>query len=192
MALRHAGISVELREVVLKNKPASMLEASDKGTVPVLLTGKESILDESLDIMLWALKSNDPNEWLDPSTFEQSLELIKENDFQFKFWLDRYKYHVGYPEKTREEYLAECMVFINKLEKILSKQKYLADNEVRLADIAIFPFVRQFAFADKDLFDRLPIPNLQSWLDALLASELFRGCMNKYEPWQEGTTGIKF
>ena len=192
MALRSAGITVELREVVLKNKPASMLAASEKGTVPVLLTEEGNILDESLDIMLWALESNELDQWLDNSTYDQCLELIEENDYQFKYWLDRYKYHVGYPERTREEYLEECMVFIDKLEKTLSEQRYLVGKDIRLADIAIFPFVRQFAFSDKKLFDGLSVPNLQNWLDSFLTCELFVSCMKKYEPWQEGTTGAKF
>ena len=186
MALCYAGVQVELREVLLKDKPAAMLAASSKGTVPVLVLEDGTVLDESYDVMRWALARNDPDGWWDDSLVEQIDKLVWQNDVEFKPWLDRYKYAVGYPEFSAEHYRSQCEQFLQVLEAHLEQQTYLLRETRCFADVAIFPFIRQFAFVDKDWFDSAPYPRLQSWLQALLASELFLGVMAKYPVWQEG------
>lgn len=190
LALSLSEQKVELREIVLKNKPKSMLNYSPKGTVPVLIVkdteGSETVIDESLDIMQWAFEKNDPQHYLRNETFEEVLQLISENDGTFKFYLDRYKYADRYPEKSEQEYREQGEVFLRLLDERLSKYTYLFGNEPCLADIAIFPFVRQFAHVDLKWFEQSPYPNLKSWLDAYKSSEVFLGIMKKYPAWQEG------
>lgn len=190
MTLRYAGLKVELREVALKNKPHSMLDVSQKGTVPVLVREDGSVLDESIDIMNWVLEKSDPNHWLENRKVSNQLILL--NDGEFKYWLDRYKYHVGYPEHSQSFYFDKCLDFINELESQLNKNKFLIGDTIRLADIAIFPFIRQFAFCDKKAFDALPIPATHKWINHFLHCPTFIACMKKYRPWQEGTVGEFF
>ncbi len=186
MALCYAGVKVELREVLLKDKPAAMLAASSKGTVPVLVLEDGTVLDESYDVMRWALAQHDPDGWLDDSLMEELDKLVQQNDVEFKPWLDRYKYAVGYPEFSAEYYRSEGEQFLQVLEGHLEQHAYLLRDTPCFADVAIFPFVRQFAFVDKEWFESAPYPRLQSWLEMLLASELFLGVMAKYPVWQEG------
>lgn len=186
MALCYAGVKVELREVLLKDKPATMLAASSKGTVPVLVLEDGAVLDESYDVMRWVLARNDPDGWWDDSLAEQIDKLVQQNDVEFKPWLDRYKYAVGYPEFSAEYYRAQGELFLQVLEVHLEHHAYLLRDTLCFADVAIFPFVRQFAFVDKDWFESAPYPRLQSWLETLLASELFLGVMAKYPVWREG------
>lgn len=192
LALAYCQIEYELREVVLKNKPQSMLLASSKGTVPVFLTDTYqttiSVLDESLDIMRWALNQHDPNHWL--SVPNDALVLIKRNDDYFKYYLDRYKYFDRYPEHNQANYLDAAMVFINELEIRLQGHAYLFSEDITWADVAIFPFVRQFAFVDKAQFDQLAIPKVQAWLETWLDSGLFNSVMSKYPAWEEGNTPL--
>lgn len=181
MAVWSAGIPVQLEEVSLKNKPIAMLKLSSKGTVPVLVDGDE-LLDESLDIMLWALRQKDPDSWyadLSQEELNKSLELIRENDDEFKHWLDRYKYADRHPDFSQEYYRMKCKSFLERLEVILQQQPCLIRNEVTLADIAIFPFIRQFSMVDKDWFDQSPYPALRSWLESLLELPLFLEVMEK-------------
>lgn len=192
MALRYACVKVEVREVLLKDKPASMLAASSKGTVPVLVLEDSTVLDESYNVMRWALARNDPECWWNESLAEQIDKLVRENDVEFKPWLDRYKYAVGYPEFSAEYYRAQGEQFLQVLEGHLEQHTYLLRDELCFADVAIFPFVRQFAFVDMDWFDSTPYPYLQSWLETLLASELFLGVMTKYPVWQEGDKPLLF
>ena len=189
IALRYAGIKVELREVELKNKPESMLQLSAKGTVPVLLESDGNVIDESLDIMLWALSQSDTEQWICEKTKPDSLALIEENDNIFKHWLDRYKYFDRYPEHPQDYYLSQCLEFIAELEAALEEREFLLERNIKLADVAIFPFVRQFAFVDKTKFDLLPFPKVQRWLAYFLNHELFMSSMKKFKPWQEGTPG---
>lgn len=182
MALAISGTSCRLREVELRNKPAELIAASPKGTVPVLVTETSHVIDESLAIMRWALARNDPEHWLagdDP-------ELIARNDGPFKQALDRYKYPNRYglsdPLPHREAG-GESLVSLNQ---ILEKSPYLTGNHRALADIAIFPFVRQFAEVDRGWFDSLPLAALQRWLGEHLASALFVAVMTRYAPWRTG------
>ncbi len=177
LALRYSGICVRIIEVSLKAKPAEMLALSPKGTVPVLSVNGE-VIDESLAIMQWALAQHDPDNWRlqgDPSV----LALIDENDQGFKYHLDRYKYAERYPEYPMEHYRAEGEVFLQKLEGLLADRAYLLAHHPSLADMALAPFVRQFAHVDRDWFARAPYPRLQRWLEAFLQSPLFIGVMAK-------------
>ena len=181
MALRYSGIEVEMREIALKAKPAQMLAASAKGTVPVLVLPDGSVIDESLDIMRWALAQHDPQDWL--HDIAQSLALIAENDGAFKQALDRYKYAVRFPEHAPEVYRAEGERFLMQLEARLEQHTHLIDAAVRLADIAIFPFVRQFTGVDADWWQAAPYPRLRTWLAECVASPLFDSIMQKHEVW---------
>ncbi len=188
MALRYSGISVELREVILREMPSSMLACSPKGTVPVLVLPDGRVIDESLDIMDWALAQSDPDGW-SPATAELQAEigsLLDENDDSFKADLDHYKYAERYPQHPAEYYRAQGERFLDRLEARLAKSRYLAGERLTVADVGIFPFVRQFAFVDKDWFDAAPYPHLQSWLAQLLESDLFNSVMQKYPRWHDG------
>jgi len=169
-----------------------MLLASPKKTVPILVNDTKQLIDESLDIMLWALEQNDPCNWLSTETQQTQLDLIEKNDTEFKPWLDRYKYFDRFPENTQDYYLEQCLVYLEELESALENYGCLIQQERCLADWAIFPFVRQFALSDKDRFEGLPLPKLQQWLNSLLQDNLFKSCMQKYEPWAEETSGIIF
>ncbi len=188
MGLSMAGLPVNLREVVLREKPAEMLAASPKGTVPVLVTASGTVVDESLDVMRWALAQNDPESWLaaDPVA---TAELIARNDGPFKRALDRYKY----PGRYSEESLVPGAARSDGLEVLTDLDTRIAANGGQLvrptrslADIAIFPFVRQFAHTDMDWFAAQPLPALQAWLDGHKRSALFEGVMAKYPAWQAG------
>ncbi len=188
LGLTSANIKVELREIVLRNKPEHMIELSPKATVPVLRVKEGEVIDESLDIILWALKQNDPEGLLSPenSSLKEMLTLIKENDGPFKHHLDRTKYAVRYPEESKEDHIKGASEFLLKLNDRLSAQKFLFGNERSLADITIAPFVRQFANIDRNWFDSQPWPHLIKWLNEFIESELFLSIMEKYAPWQEG------
>ncbi|GAB1256032.1 glutathione S-transferase [Aurantivibrio plasticivorans] len=185
IALNYAGVPVCLREVELKNKPRPMLDISPKGTVPVLVLPDGGVIDESLDVMLWALHKNDPDHWL--SNYDK--ELVLKNDLQFKPHLDRYKYADRYPEHSLEFYRAKVVVFLSELNSRLADSLYLCGQHPSLTDIAIFPFIRQCAFVDKGWFDSADFLHLQRWLDELLNSTLFQSVMMKYKPWREGASG---
>lgn len=175
MAIFAAGIKVELHEVALQNKPQALLDISSKGTVPVLCL-EDKILDESLDIMRWALNLNDPQGWykqLADTDLEITARLIEENDHDFKVWLDKYKYSDRFTEHSAEYYQQKCGKFLLKLETILQHKPFLLRSTITLADIAIFPFVRQFAMVDQGWFVQSPYPHTRTWLNTLLALPLF-------------------
>lgn len=177
LALRYSGVPVRIVEVSLKAKPAEMLALSPKGTVPVLVEDGQ-VLDESLAIMQWALAQHDPDDWLlqgDPAV----LALIDENDLGFKYHLNRYKYAERYPEQPMEHYRAEGEVFLQKLEALLADRAYLLADHPSLADMAVAPFVRQFAHVDREWFAGTPYRELHRWLEAFLQSPLFIGVMAK-------------
>lgn len=191
--------SLELREVVLKNKPPELLAISPKATVPVLLASgtqlaDATVIDESRDIMLWALEQAPEKLKGQYLPFHLQLdidELIDENDGSFKWALDRYKYADRFEEE--EEYYRKLgEVFLVRLEHLLKKNRYLFTPELSLADIAIFPFVRQFAHVNKSWFEQSDYPKLIQWLNTLLESELFSSIMKKYKPWQEQEESILF
>ena len=189
LALRYAGVACELREVVLRDKPATMLELSPKGTVPVLLvrpgTPDAEVIDESLDIMLWALAQHDPDGWLAADQAETA-RLIEANDEDFKIWLDRYKYPDRYTDIGDAQPRDECGRFLALLETRLATQPWLAGPGMALVDAALFPFVRQFAHTDIDWFRSGVFPAVCGWMDKLLESELFRSVMDKHPAWQPG------
>ncbi|HEY0087151.1 MAG TPA: glutathione S-transferase [Allosphingosinicella sp.] len=187
MALAVSGTACELREVTLRAKPAAMLDASPKGTVPVLVLPDGRVLDESLNIMRWALTRNDPEGWL----ARGDDALIAANDGPFKHDLDRYKY----PEKHSADPLVHRgrgLAFLSELEARLSASDQLAGSARGLADAAIMPFVRQFAAVDQGWFDLQPMPQLQAWLTAHLQSDLFAAIMVKVKPWLPGDRPIVF
>ncbi|MCU7248081.1 glutathione S-transferase [Pseudomonas koreensis] len=177
MALRYSGVAVSIIEVSLKAKPAEMLAISPKGTVPVL-DASGQVIDESLEIMRWALAQNDPQDWLfgDDSRIA---ELIQENDQVFKMHLNRYKYAERYPEQPMETYRAEGALFLHKLDALLEGRDYLLTDHPSLADVALLPFVRQFAHVDREWFAQTPYVRLQVWLQRFLESELFTAIMRK-------------
>jgi len=177
MALRYSGVPVEIVEVSLKAKPAEMLAISPKGTVPVLDAGGQ-VIDESLEIMRWALAQNDPDDWLLEDD-ARIAELIEANDQGFKVHLNRYKYAERYPEQPMEVYRAEGALFLQRLEELLSDREYLLADHPSLADIALLPFVRQFAHVDREWFAQTPYVRLQTWLQRFLESELFTSIMKK-------------
>jgi glutathione S-transferase len=177
MALRYSGVPVDIIEVSLKAKPAEMLAISPKGTVPVLDAGGR-VIDESLEIMRWALAQNDPQDWLLDGD-SRIAELIEANDQGFKVQLNRYKYAERYPEQPMEVYRAEGAVYLQKLEALLNDREYLLADHPSLADIALLPFVRQFAHVDREWFAQTPYVRLQAWLQRFLDSELFTSIMKK-------------
>lgn len=186
MALHYAAVPVTLREVRLKDKPQAMLAVSAKATVPVLVLPDGSVLDESCDVMRWALARNDPDNWWDDGLAGQIEQLVQQNDLAFKPLLDRYKYADRYPAFPAGHYRAEGERFLRQLEARLQQSRFLLGDSLGFADVALLPFIRQFALVDRDWFDATPYPQLRAWLEALLASGLFLGVMGKYPPWQEG------
>jgi glutathione S-transferase len=179
MALSYAGIPVEIREISLKDKPAHMLQVSAKGTVPVLVLANGQVIDQSLEIMQWALQQRDADGWLSADPQHAAL-LIAENDGSFKQSLDRYKYAIRFPAHAAEDYRQQGALFLAKLELRLQQTSFLLSNKISLADIAIFPFIRQFAAVDSDWFESSDYIKLKSWLQRMVESELFQGVMVKY------------
>jgi len=180
MAIRVSGVDVSMHEVDLRDKPKALLACSPKGTVPVLQLGDGSVLEESLDIMRWALAINDPEGWIASDTaMAGMLLLVAENDTTFKYWLDRYKYAGRYPQHSAVHYRSEGDVFLQSLQARLTNHQWLIGETPALADIAIFPFVRQFAQVDHDWFRAAHPGRLVAWLDALTGSALFRDVMAK-------------
>jgi glutathione S-transferase len=192
MAVMQSGVTCELREVVLRDKPAAMLELSPKGTVPVLQLPDNAVLEESLDIMHWVLAANDPENWLDMT--DASADLISQLDGSFKNALDRYKYFVNHPERPQSDYRDEGTQFLSLLEEKLAENggAGLSAPRITFSDIAVFPFARQFAFVDKAWFDEAPYPLLQAWLSARLDSSLFLSVMSKYPAWKPGDDVLLF
>jgi len=193
LAIMISGVECELREILLKDKPASMLAASPKGTVPVLVDGN-SIIDESLDIAVWALNQHDPDNWLSHSIDH---DLIDKADNQFKAQLDRYKYASRYPEYSEQEYFEQAQWYLEDLEHVLIENEnlhrpFLVTPNMTLLDAMIFPFIRQFAGVDRARFDALPLPKLHRWLNASVESSLFTSIMQKYPVWSEGDKGVLF
>ena len=184
LALWSSLTRVEIREVVLRDKPACMLEYSPKATVPILVLPNSEIIDESRDIIFWALQQNDPDKWLRADKAKEIGDLLDENDFIFKGHLDQYKYAVRHPDEPMETYRQRGELFLTKLEERLKLHKYLIDDEISVADISIFPFIRQFAYVDKQWFEQSPYSKLQKWLSSFLESELFLKIMYKYSKWE--------
>jgi glutathione S-transferase len=178
LAIKISGVEVEMREVDLRNKPQAMLDCSPKGTVPVLRLADGKVIDESLDIMRWALAIHDPQTWLADFSAEAHA-LIAQNDGSFKRDLDRYKYADRYPEHPAEYYRERAEDFLLELDSRLAKRAYLTGNRLGFADMAILPFVRQCAYVNKNWFYASHYTQLIQWLDGLLQSPLFINVMKK-------------
>lgn len=185
ITLLYSGIPVELREVVLRDKPPEFIACSAKATVPVLAFDDGQVLEESLDIMRWSLEQNDPAGWLD-TDMRMAEELISDNDGDFKQNLDAYKYADHHPEKTAEEHRAAGEVFLRDLESQLQGRQYLLGSRMSFVDIAVAPFVRQFAHVDFDWFEATEYSGLQDWLRRFKALDLFAAAMRKYPAWRAG------
>ncbi len=180
MALTAAGIGIEHREVALRNKPDAMVLASPKATVPVLILPDGRVIDESLDIMRWALTLNDPLGWgtaHDP--------LVDENDGPFKHHLDRMKYAHRYEAADPAAHRSAALLLLNALETRLATSSYLCGDTPGFTDIAVMPFIRQFARADLEAWASEPLPLLQSWLDHLVGMPLFQAIMVKHPLWTD-------
>lgn len=192
LALQVSGISYELREVDLRDKPVHMLQASPKGSVPVLILPDGQVIDESWDIMQWALKLHDPMDWLGENRkfTDAAKPLVAENDTTFKYYLDRYKYPQRYPEQAQADYRARAESTLQKLEQRLKKTAYLLGNSLSIADAALFPFIRQFSGVDKDWFAASPYTSLHTWLETLSTMALTTAIMGKYPPWKPGDPPI--
>lgn len=192
LAVAYAGITVEIREVELRNKTSALLAASSKGTVPVLLLASGQVIDESLEVMHWALRLNDPKGWLSAWQSESCRQLIQHNDGEFKYYLDRYKYADRYPEQTKEYYRQRGECFLANLEQQLQKADYLCGLRFSIADAAIAPFIRQFSAVDQDWFAQSQYTAVRGWLQTFLDSPLFAGIMHQYQPWQADSSPVLF
>jgi glutathione S-transferase len=191
MALWSARIPVELREVVLQNKPGEFLAASAKGTVPVLVLPDGLIIDESFDIMKWALACNDPDGWLDIDLTAASA-LVDRNDNDFKSNLDRYKYPQRFPQDSPEENRTAGLLYLNALNDLLRERTFLLSERISFVDVAVAPFVRQFAHHNMAWFESSVGRRLNDWLADFEASVLFQSVMQKYPPWSASESVIIF
>ena len=191
LALLASGIAYEHREVVLRDKPAELLAASPKGTVPVLVlqNGEEigQVIDQSLDIMLWVLGQNDPYHWLENA--EDALKMIAQCDGDFKFHLDRYKYPNRYEGANAADHRAQAALFADAVNAQLKKtpqNNYEFNSILGIYCAGFMPFLRQFAHADKSWFAQQPWPALQAALVSFEVSNVFKTIMQTYMPWQAG------
>ena len=187
MALYHSKINYEHREILLRNRPNILYQLSPKGTVPVLELPSGDVIDESFDIMKWALSINDPEMWFDKHEEEQ-VNLIKLNDDKFKKWLDKYKYHVRFPEYPLEYYRKECEKILDIYEDRLKDKSFFFGATISLADIAVMPFIRQFSNVDIGYFNNR-FSFLSKWKQSLISLEIFSKMMNKFEVWEEDKKG---
>ena len=181
LAIKVSGVEVDTQEVSLRAKPKKMLECSPKGTVPVLKLTDGRVLEQSLDIMHWALSINDPEHWLDDdqAISTETMSLIQQNDESFKPKLDLYKYAARFPQHPEAYYREQAEPFLVELESRLSKNGYLMGGHYTLADMAIFPFIRQFSNVNPDWFYASHYHHLIAWLDRLISSKLFQNIMQK-------------
>lgn len=194
LAFLASGVACELREVVLRNKPAELLAASPKGTVPVLITTDGQVIDQSLEIMLWALRQNDPEHWLpaEIATFDAGMALLSRCDGEFKHHLDRYKYPQRYAGVDKATSRATAAQFVADLETKLTQNHSIFECGIGIFDAGITPFVRQFAHVDAVWFAAQPWPQVQAWLNASEVSVAFKHAMQPYVPWQSGAVTVIF
>jgi len=190
MAIAESGVQVSLREVLLKDKPPELLAASSKATVPVLVLTDGGVIEESVDVMHWALEQHDPHHWLKSLDFGS--DWIQTCDGEFKHWLDRYKYADRYPEHPATFYRENAEAFLASVEAALSASASLAGDAPSFVDVAVFPFIRQFAGVDPAWWQAAPYPCTQLWLDGWLNSALFSRIMAKYPRWESGQPGQRF
>ena len=188
MAMAYSKISYEHREILLKNRPKDLYRISKKGTVPVLQLVDGTVIDESVDIMKWCMKQNDLDGWFRDNYASQN-RFIKDNDTEFKYWLDRYKYHIRYVENSFEKYQKEVEAFLIKYNLILQENYFLMGEKLNLVDVALMPFIRQAAHVDIGWFDQ-KFPALSEWLEKLKVSPLFLSIMKKYDIWDDNGKGV--
>jgi glutathione S-transferase len=182
MTLNYSGIQVEHREIELRNKPQSMLMASPKGTVPVLIVG-DLVLDQSVDIMRWALQQSDPDNWGEMDDVAAQI-WIERNDGPFKVLLDQYKYPNRHPNLSQGDVLnAAIALMLKPLDGLLDSNQYVLGSKQHWIDVAIFPFIRQFSMVNPQQFEQLPLPALKNWLTKHLQSELFNAVMSRHPVW---------
>ena len=180
MALTQMDLTLELREILLSDRPRELYHISPKGTVPVLFLKSGEVIDESLDIMLWCFKKL--NGQLD---YSSQLELIKIIDGDFKYWLDRYKYHNRFPEYPQVYYRDKCVDILNNIENILGNKLFILNNNIQFTDMAIFPLIRQFVYVDRLWFSNR-FQALTEWYLQIQISSIFTSVMEKYDLWEEG------
>ncbi len=185
LTLRYAGVAVEVREIQLRNKPAALLQASPKGTVPVLVLPDGRVLEQSLDIMAWALAQRDPESWRLPQFEAQAQAWIARNDGPFKALLDRYKYPERVPQAPQVQWRQEAeALMLAPMEQVLQQQAFLLGARPCWADMALMPFIRQFSRVDSAWFAAAPYAALRVWLGGLEGSDLFESIMHKQPVWQ--------
>lgn len=207
MAVYKSGQIVALRDLVLSNKPKEMIAASAKATVPILVLSESKVIDESVDIMLWALSESDPNNMLRidqcvqqyneterniPQKFDEILSLIYLFDNEFKPSLEAYKCAKRYHEDNVQECREVCETYIDNLEQRLTQHSYLIDDQESLADIALVPFIRQFAKVERQWYLQSPYSRVRKWLNQYLQSAMFNKVMAKYPLWSNEQPDIKF
>lgn len=190
LVLSACDIHCELREVVLRDKPEHMVRISPKATVPILQLIDGTVIGESYDIIRWAVEQNDPHNW--KLCLDDMDQLVQVNDFQFKTHLDKYKYSSRNLELSKEDHRSNGSFFLELLNERLGKNKFLSGDHQTITDLAIFPFIRQFAFVDKNYFDTLPFNQLKSWLEWHLESRLFQSIMEKYTQWKPNNEVVYF
>ena len=188
MAMAYSKISYEHREILLKNRPKDLYRVSKKGTVPVLQLVDGTVIDESVDIMKWCMKQSDLDGWFGDNYASQN-RFIKNNDTEFKYWLDRYKYHIRYVENSFEKYQKEVEAFLIKYNLILQENYFLMGEKLNLVDVALMPFIRQAAHVDIGWFNQ-KFPALSEWLEKLKMSPLFLSIMKKYDIWDDSGEGV--
>ncbi|MDO6721498.1 glutathione S-transferase [Psychrosphaera sp. 1_MG-2023] len=210
LAIFRTKQAVELRDIVLSNKPTEMLLASPKATVPVLVVTPDKVIDESLEVMLWVLNQSDPsnllrsqftdkNKQVESSVssvlskeLEDILALVHVFDTEFKTCLEQYKCAKRYHEDDLQQKREACEMYIKALEQRLSSHAYLIDDDESLADIALLPFIRQFARVERKWYLQSSYPNVKRWLNRYLQSAMFTKVMAKYPLWQAGQPIVKF
>jgi glutathione S-transferase len=194
LAIASSAQTCELREITLKDKPQALIDASPKATVPVLVDLGGRVIDQSLDIMLWALRRNDPASWLRPElgSFDEMIALIGECDGAFKHHLDRYKYPNRYQDAVAASHRDAAGLWLALLDARLARTGYLSGSRPALTDMAIAPFVRQYAHTDFDWFQAQPWSALQAWLESWKTSAQFKAVMRKFPVWIPGAPGERF
>lgn len=195
IGLLQAKQPVILRDIVMKNIPSEMLAASPKGEVPILVFEDSSVIDESLDIMIWALKQSDPSNLLfnhQANTYQDILNLINRNDNEFVDALKKYKAAARYHDSEEINCRQQCEPFISYLEQRLTKHDYIFGDTASLADYAILPFIRQFSRVDRKWYLQAPYSNLQRWLERHYQNPIFSKAMTKYPQWLENKESILF